>query len=137
MIGRLVSLLLCCTLMTAGLARAQAGEPQLLKRPPSATALPKASGQPFKAASWWSLGAGLVLLATLAGASAWQRRLRGGESLNQPLIQVLQRTSLGARGALYLVRVGQRQLLIGTGAQGAPALLLSEPMEPAESGGPA
>ena len=38
-------------------------------------------------------------------------------------MQVVGRVSLSPKHSIYMVRAGQRTLLIGTGSQGAPALL--------------
>jgi flagellar biogenesis protein FliO len=52
----------------------------------------------------------------LAARKPWPRD-------NAGLLRVVGRVPLSPRHSIYLVRAGERTLLIGTGAQGAPTLL--------------
>jgi flagellar biogenesis protein FliO len=56
---------------------------------------------------------GAVCLAT---RKSWPRESSG-------LVHVVGRVPLSPKHSIYLVRAGERTLLIGTGAQGAPTLL--------------
>ncbi len=62
-----------------------------------------------------------VLLAVGGGLAAAARRLspRGGAAG----LQVVSRVSLSPKHSVYLLRAGTRVLLVGTGPQGAPALI--------------
>jgi flagellar biogenesis protein FliO len=83
---------------------------------------------------WFSL---LLIGGALAafGAFTWAGRRAGTRGPLCRDIQVLGRMPLGPRHAIYTVRVGARTLLVGTGAQGPPALLtelddwLDEPID--------
>jgi flagellar protein FliO/FliZ len=80
------------------------------------------TGEPASSGFWWlgSAGVGLAL-AAFGWASLAARGFRpGGEPA---ALRVLGRTSLGSKQAVSLVQVGDRILIIGTGAQGAPSLL--------------
>ncbi len=62
-----------------------------------------------------------VLLAVCGGVAAVARRgsTRGGSAA----ITVVSRTHLSPKHSVYLLRVGRRSLLVGTGPQGAPVLI--------------
>jgi hypothetical protein len=62
-----------------------------------------------------------VLLAVCGGVAAVARRgsTRGGSAA----IIVVSRTHLSPKHSVYVLRVGRRSLLVGTGPQGAPALI--------------
>ncbi len=87
----------------------------------------------------WYLGMAVIalLLALGGGLAAAARRLspRSGAAG----LQVVSRVSLSPKHAVYLLRAGTRVLLVGTGPQGAPALIseLDEipPLEPATGQG--
>jgi len=87
----------------------------------------------------WYLGMAViaVLLALGGGLAAAARRLspRSGAAG----LQVVSRVSLSPKHSVYLLRAGTRVLLVGTGPQGAPALIseLDEipPLEPATGQG--
>jgi hypothetical protein len=79
------------------------------------------AGSPLSA-GWWLGSAGIALILAafgsvcLAARKPWPRDTSG-------LIRVVGRVSLSPRHSIYLVRAGDRTLLVGTGAQGAPTLL--------------
>ena len=76
-----------------------------------------------------ALGAVCLLAVVVLKAAA-----RRGLGMGQPgPVRVLQRIPLEHRRTLYLVRVGERGLLIGVGEGGSPALLAE--LEPEEIGG--
>jgi flagellar biogenesis protein FliO len=79
---------------------------------------------------WWFSTVGVAAaLAVVGGVSLASKRLapaRDGGS-----IQVVGRSSLSARHAVYLLRVGERVLIVGAGPQGAPSTL-GEVTDPAE-----
>lgn len=90
--------------------------------------------------SWLFLGGMALALAVCGGGTILARRFapRAGSGA----IQVVGRVSLSPKHTVYLLRVGDRVLLIGAGPQGAPALLgeldeLPEPSPGSEEGGPA
>jgi flagellar biogenesis protein FliO len=74
----------------------------------------------------------LVVLALISAAAFWALRWvarRGGFGAVPPAdagvsLRVLARLPLEPRKALYLVRVGERTLLLGTGEGGPPSLLI-------------
>jgi len=75
----------------------------------------------------------LVVLALISAAAFWALRWaarRGGLGAGLPAadaglsLRVLARLPLEPRKALYLVRVGERTLLLGTGEGGPPSLLV-------------
>lgn len=78
--------------------------------------------EPASSGFWWLGTAGVGLaLAAFGWASLAARGYRpGGEPAT---LRVLGRTSLGSKQAVSLVQVGDRILIVGTGAQGAPSLL--------------
>ena len=85
------------------------------------------------ASGWWLGSAGIALVLAICGAGCvaarkhWPRESAG-------LLQVIGRVSLSPRQSIVLVRAGNRVLLIGTGAQGAPSLLGELPAD--EDDGP-
>src|SRR5918998_1281454 len=76
-----------------------------------------------------ALMAGMLALALFGGISLASRRYlpqrEGGP------LRVVGRTSLSPRQTVYLLRVGDRVLLVGAGPQGPPSLL-GELTDPAE-----
>jgi hypothetical protein len=97
--------------------------PANLRSPFASGADPSGSPQSSTAsAGWWLGSAGIALALAVCGAVCVAAR----KYLPQPssgLVHVVGRVSLSSRHSIFLVRAGQRTLLIGTGAQGAPALL--------------
>ena len=61
------------------------------------------------------------MLAVCGAICVAARKFRPQDSAG--LVQVVGRVSLTPRHSIFVVRAGQRRLLIGTGAQGAPTLL--------------
>jgi hypothetical protein len=90
---------------------------------------------------WWFSSAGIVLvLAILGGGSLAAKHWRLIPGSETGPLEIVGRTFLTPKHAVYLVRAGGRTLLIGTGPQGAPSLLgeLSEttPAPVGTHGGP-
>ncbi len=91
-------------------------------------------------------GYGVALLQTLLALAAvcvvawavlrWisQRGLAGFG--NGARVRVLERVILDGRRTLWLIRIGERELLIGAGEGGAPAVLADVGAERALGGGP-
>ncbi|MFI5458906.1 MAG: flagellar biosynthetic protein FliO [Isosphaerales bacterium] len=71
----------------------------------------------------WYLGmAGITLaLAVCGGVVATARRFSSQGTAGE--IRVVSRVSLSPKHTIYLLRVGRRVLLVGTGPQGAPSLI--------------
>jgi flagellar biogenesis protein FliO len=66
--------------------------------------------------------AGITLVLAICGAiCVAARKYWPQESAGS--VRVVGRVSLSSRHSIYLVRAGERVLLIGTGSQGAPSLL--------------
>jgi flagellar biogenesis protein FliO len=71
---------------------------------------------------WWLGSAGITLVLAICGAICvaarkyWPQESAGA-------LRVVGRVSLSSRHSIFLVRAGERVLLIGTGSQGAPSLL--------------
>ncbi len=82
--------------------------------------------------SSWITG-GLALVLAIAGGFAWCRRRVAVVSGIESRIQVIERVALSPKQALFRVRVGSREWLLGVGPSGPPTLL-SE-IERAESRG--
>ncbi len=95
---------------------------------------PRATGSP----AWW-LGTSVMILA-LGGAGAVCLAARGrGQTGATVKLQIVGRVHLPPRHAVFAVKAGGRTLLIGTGPQGAPALLGElddEPEEPSAVAAP-
>jgi len=82
------------------------------------------------AGGWWLGTAGIALALALFGGISLASRRYGPQREGGPL-RVVGRTSLSPKQAVYLLRVGDRVLLIGAGSQGPPSLL-GELTDPAE-----
>ena len=80
-----------------------------------------ASPAASSSAGFW-LGAGgiAVVLAVFGAVSLLAKKARPRDSAD---LRVVGRASLSPRHAVYLLRVGDRTLIVGTGGQGAPSLL--------------
>jgi len=101
--------------------------------PPARTGVPRLSGLAGLAfgakanraggsVGWWSGWAGLTLaLAVCGGLVTVARRFRPAGVTGS--VDVVGRVSLSPRHSVYLLRVGRRVLLVGTGPQGPPALI--------------
>jgi len=72
--------------------------------------------------SWWPMMGGMALALAICGAMGIVARRFSPRAANGA-IQVVGRVSLSPKHTVYLLRVGQRVLLLGAGPQGAPALL--------------
>ncbi len=72
--------------------------------------------------SWWLGLGGMALALAICGALGIIAR-RFAPRVAHGAIQVVGRVSLSPKHTVCLLRVGQRVLLVGTGPQGAPALL--------------
>jgi flagellar biogenesis protein FliO len=91
--------------------------------PPRGAAGRRAAGLAEKSDGWWFGTAGIALaLALFGGISMASRRLlpRAGSG---GLLGVVGRASLSPKHTVYLLRVGERVLILGTGPQGSPTLL--------------
>lgn len=90
-------------------------------------------------AGWgWSAAAGLVALAVLGSATVAARRSGRRTGRESESLRIVGRTMLGTRQAVYVLRAGDRLLIVGTGPGGPPSLLATMPAtpeEPASEGG--
>lgn len=85
---------------------------------------------------WWIGTAAIaVALAAFGGISVASRRFLP-RSETGPL-RVVGRTSLSPKHSVYLLRAGDRVLIVGTGPQGSPTLLGEMPPEPPRDERPA
>lgn len=71
---------------------------------------------------WWLGPAGITAALAACGAACIAARKYWPQQDSGP-VRVVGRVSLSPKHAIYLVRAGQRTLLVGTGSQGAPSLL--------------
>jgi hypothetical protein len=72
--------------------------------------------------SWWLGMGGMALALAVCGGAAIAAR-RFSPRVGNGHIQVVGRVGLSPKHTVYLLRVGQRVLLVGTGSQGSPRLL--------------
>jgi flagellar protein FliO/FliZ len=80
---------------------------------------------PAAGASIGSVLLSLALVLVLIGGLAWSlRRLQFGRGGGTRLIQVVAQVPLGPRERVVLVRVGERQALLGVGPAGVTSLQL-------------
>jgi flagellar protein FliO/FliZ len=86
-----------------------AGSPELSTRAPGST-------------GWWLGSAGIALTLAICGAVCVAAR-RYWPQDSTGMVHVVGRVSLSPRHSIFLVRAGQRVLLIGAGGQGSPTLL--------------
>jgi flagellar protein FliO/FliZ len=88
------------------------------------------NGSAAGSGGWWLGTAGIAgALAIFGGASLASKRFLPARDSGP--IRVVGRTALSPRHSVYLLRVGDRVLILGTGPQGAPANL-GEVTDPAE-----
>ena len=107
----------------------------LMVPPPSTKLGLTSDGSNSSTPGWWVGTPGMALaLAAFGGLSLASRRWGSTNVRQTGLVRVISRTSLSPRHAVYLVKMGNRTLLIGTGPQGSPTLL-SELATSEESGG--
>jgi hypothetical protein len=72
--------------------------------------------------AWWPGIAGITLLLAVCGGIAVVAR-RFGPRPAAGAVHVVGRVGLSPRHSVYLLRVGRKVLLVGTGPQGPPALI--------------
>jgi flagellar protein FliO/FliZ len=90
----------------------------------SASVSRSAHPQASSSGAWWVGTAGMALaLAACGWASLAARRFLPGRPAGASSVRVVSRTSLSPRHSVYLLDVGGRVLIVGTGPQGAPSLL--------------
>lgn len=71
--------------------------------------------------SWWGLAGTTGALAICGGIYAVCRRFLPSSAAGA--VRVVSRTSLSPKHSVYVLRIGRRVLLVGTGPQGAPSLI--------------
>jgi flagellar protein FliO/FliZ len=80
----------------------------------------------------------LVVLAAVLGTAWLAKRLRGFSAAGNGGLEILSQLPLGARERAVLIRVGDRQLLLGVGSGGVRTLhVLDSPAAGAGGGGAA
>jgi flagellar biogenesis protein FliO len=90
------------------------------------------AGRPDKAGGWWLGTAGIALaLAILGWVSVASKRFLPSTAAGSIALRVVGRTTLSPKHTIYLLEVGRRVLIVGTGAQGSPTLL-GELADPAD-----
>lgn len=72
---------------------------------------------------WWSTAGAASILALAGWASFAGRKFLPKTVANTRGVKVVGRTSLSPKHSVYLLQVGERVLIVGTGPQGAPSLL--------------
>ncbi len=93
-----------------------------LFQPGSVAGSPESAPRGPGSSGWWLGSAGITLVLAICGAiCVAARKYWPQESAGS--VRVVGRVSLSSRHSIYLVRAGERVLLIGTGSQGAPSLL--------------
>ena len=130
------SLLASIALLSALVALGAGPPPTAAIRPPSlddrlpAPARPGSADASAHASSggsggWWFGTAGIALaLAAFGGVAAASRRfLPAREGSGSGSLRVVGRVALSAKQSVYLVRAGDRVLILGGGGQGPPSLL--------------
>jgi len=101
--------------------------------PPRGTSATRPGESSGKSGGWWfgTLGAALAL-AVVGGLSVASRRFMPDPQAGAVGLRVIGRTSLSPKHAVYLLRAGDRVLVLGTGPQGPPALLGELDDDPAQ-----
>jgi flagellar biogenesis protein FliO len=86
---------------------------------------PESESEATATRGWWLGTTGIVLALAAFGAIsvAARRGWRWPQAQASGMFRVVGRTSLSPRHAVYLLRVGDRVLIVGTGPQSAPSLL--------------
>lgn len=69
---------------------------------------------------------GLLLLAAVLTAPWWIKRVRPGATTG-PVVRVIGRTAISRNAVIAVVRVGERQLLVGAAEQGVSVLTELDP----------
>jgi len=109
-----------------------------LSQPGSVAGSPESAPRGPGSSGWWLGSAGITLIMAVCGAiCVATRKYWPQESAGS--VRVVGRVSLSSRHSIFLVRAGERVLLIGTGSQGAPSLLgeLTEAERALDSADPA
>lgn len=92
--------------------------------PPRGTSATKSGESSGRPGGWWLGTVGIALaLAVVGGLSIVSRRFAPAAQTGTMALRVIGRTSLSPKHAVYLLRAGDRVLVLGTGPQGPPALL--------------
>ncbi len=115
----------------------QAANSRRLMVPPPSTKLPlSGQGSNSGTTGWWAGTVGMALaLAAFGGIGLASKRWGITNVRETSLVRVISRTSLSPRHAVYLVKIDDRTLLIGTGPQGPPTLLSEFPSSGASGSG--
>jgi hypothetical protein len=132
-----LSIGLCAAVLEPRAARAEDAGAGRHLFPPRAASSARAGEPAGHSGGWWLGTAGVALaLAVVGGLSVASRRFAPAAQPGAPGLRVVGRTSLSPRHAVYLVRAGDRVLVLGTGPQGPPSLLGELDDEPAAGAGP-
>ena len=83
-------------------------------------------------APWWFGPTGVVVILAAGGwaSLAARKYLPANATAAQTGLRVLGRTALSPKHSVYLLKAGDRVLIVGTGPQGAPSLLGEMDLEP-------
>jgi flagellar biogenesis protein FliO len=84
-----------------------------------------------KSGGWWFGTAGIALALALFGGISLASRRFLPQASSGGFLGVVGRASLSPKHTVYLLKVGERVLILGAGSQGAPTLL-GELTEPAD-----
>jgi flagellar protein FliO/FliZ len=97
--------------------------------PPRGATGRRADGLAEKSGGWWFGTAGIALALALVGGISMASRRFLPQAGSGGFLGVVGRASLSPKHTVYLLRVGERVLILGTGPQGSPTLLgeLTEP----------
>jgi flagellar protein FliO/FliZ len=134
---RFLAIAWICAALTSSTAFAQGTPPTAsIPRPEAEPRVPAPQRSKPAAASsdpgggWWLGTAGIAAaLAVFGGVSVASKRFL--PSRDSGPIQVVGRSALSTKHSVYLLRVGDRVLILGAGPQGAPSTL-GEVTDPAE-----
>ncbi len=111
-------------LISNALTRADAIEPDSPRRPVSREALSSSLRRTENTSGWWVGTVGIAAALALCGwMSIASKKFLPKAPGSAPNLRVLGRTHISPKHSVYLLDVGGRTLLIGTGPQGAPSLL--------------
>jgi hypothetical protein len=83
----------------------------------------RAGGHSEGAGGWWLGTGGMALALAICGGISVAARRGWPRSQASGMVRVVGRTSLSPKHTVYLLNVGDRVLIVGTGPQGAPSLL--------------
>ena len=122
-----------CVALTLAPAFAQGPPTAAIPRPEARSLAPERSKPPASSndsGGWWWVPTGITAALAVAGgvSIASKRFLPSGDT---GPIRVVGRSALSTKHSVYLLRVGDRVLILGTGPQGAPSTL-GEVTDPAE-----